>query len=44
MIAHEQRGDMLTLAVPFVAETQSTNDNNYSCKSLPNDELGGYYI
>jgi protein lin-54 len=44
MITHEPRGDMLALAVPFVAETQSKNDNNYSYKSLPNDESGGYYI
>jgi protein lin-54 len=44
MITHEPKVDMLTLAVPFVAEMQSTNDNKYSCKSLPNDESGGYYI
>ncbi|TVU49187.1 hypothetical protein EJB05_00485 [Eragrostis curvula] len=49
MITHELSGDMLTLAVPIEAETQSANDtlntdNAYSCKSLPNDNSNGYYI
>ncbi|KAK3140183.1 hypothetical protein QOZ80_5AG0397210 [Eleusine coracana subsp. coracana] len=44
MITHEPNGDMLTLAVPFVAKTQSANDNANSCKSVPNENSGGYYI
>jgi protein lin-54 len=44
MITHEPSGVMLTSAVPFVAETQSMNDNAYSCRSLPNDKSSGYCI
>ncbi|XP_062202156.1 protein tesmin/TSO1-like CXC 2 [Phragmites australis] len=48
MITH-QPSVMLTLAVPFEAETLSLNDtlktdNAYSCKSLLNDKSSGYYI
>lgn len=49
MIAHQPSSDMLTLGLPFGAETQSMNDtekadSSYLCKSLLNEESSGYNI